>query len=88
MLLVLRKFIRVGRKEKLIAKLSNSASDHNWTLTEVVALLAFHGFEKVGGKGSHQVFVSLDYDAPVVLAPHGNQIKSGYIRAIRNLIQP
>lgn len=78
----------MSRKDKLITKLSNPASDHNWTLAEVVALLAFHGFEKVGGKGSHQVFVSPRFESPVVLAPHGNQIKSGYIRSIRTLIQP
>ena len=78
----------MSRREKQLAKLRNPASDQNWTLPEVVKLLTDHGFEKVGGKGSHQVFVSPDFDSPVVLAPHGNQIKSGYIRSLRALINP
>ncbi len=84
----MRKFIRMSRKEKLIAKLRDSSFDSNWTLADIVALLALHKFEKVGGKGSHQVFVSPDFESPVVLAPHGKQIKSGYIRSIRKMIQP
>ncbi len=78
----------MSREEKLVAKLRSSTSDQNWTLAEVVLLLDFHGFKKVGGKGSHQVFVSEKFATPVVLAPHGNQIKSGYIRSIRNLLKP
>ena len=88
MFVVTRKFLRMSREEKLVAKLRSSTSDQNWTLTEVVLLLNFYGFKKVGGKGSHQVFISENFASPVVLAPHGKQIKSGYIRSIRNLLKP
>jgi predicted RNA binding protein YcfA (HicA-like mRNA interferase family) len=83
-----RKILRVSRKKKQLEKLRNSASDGNWTLAEVIRLLTDHGFTQTGGRGSHQVHVSPDYPSPIVLAPHGNQIKSGYIRAIREIIQP
>lgn len=76
----------MSRKGKLIAKLQNPAADANWTLADTLRLLSLHGFSEVGGKGSHRVFVSPDHDAPIVLAPHGNQIKSGYIRAIREIL--
>jgi predicted RNA binding protein YcfA (HicA-like mRNA interferase family) len=79
----LRKILRVSRKEKLIAKLKNNASDGNWTLDEVLALLSLFGFTKTGGRGSHQVFTSPDFDPAITLAPHGGKIKSGYIRQIR-----
>jgi predicted RNA binding protein YcfA (HicA-like mRNA interferase family) len=78
----------MSRKEKLIAKLQNPAADGNWTLADTLRLLSLHGFSEVGRKGSHRVFVSAAYDSPVVLAPHGNQIKSGYIRAIREILAP
>lgn len=78
----------MSRKEKLIAKLQNPAADRNWTLADTLRLLVLHGFSEVGGKGSHRVFVSPGYDAPIVLAPHGNQIKSGYLRAIREILAP
>ena len=80
--------LRVSRTDKLIAKLQNPAADGNWTLAATLRLLSLHGFTEVGGKGSHRVFVSATYDAPIVLAPHGNQIKSGYIRAIREILAP
>jgi len=78
----------MSRKGKLIAKLQNPDADGNWTLAETLRLLSFHGFAEVGGRGSHRVFVSPAYDAPIVLAPHGSQIKSGYIRAIREILAP
>lgn len=82
----LRKILRVGRKEKLLLKLSNPASDGNWTLGEVRRLLKGHNFTLDGGRGSHQVYVSPDFENPIVLAPHGSQIKSGYIRSIREIL--
>jgi predicted RNA binding protein YcfA (HicA-like mRNA interferase family) len=82
----LRNILRVSRKEKLIAKLQNPASDGNWTLADTLRLLTLHGFSEVGGRGSHRVFISPDHDTPIVLAPHGSQIKSGYIRAIREIL--
>lgn len=78
----------MSRKDKQLQKLSNPASDGNWTLAETIRLLKSHGFTLTGGRGSHQVFVSPDYPTPIVLAPHGSKIKSGYIRAIREIIQP
>jgi predicted RNA binding protein YcfA (HicA-like mRNA interferase family) len=84
--LLLRIILRMSRKEKLIAKLLNPASDGNWTLADTVRILSMYGFAEVGGKGSHRVFVSPDFESPIVLAAHGNQIKSGYIRAIREII--
>jgi len=76
----------MSRKAKLLAKLGNPSSDGNWTLAEVLRLLSDHGFVQTGGRGSHMVFVSEAYLNPIVLAPHGNQIKSGYIRTIRETI--
>lgn len=84
----MRIIIPISRKDKLVAKLQNPASDGNWTLADTLRLLTLHGYSEVGGKGSHRVFISPDYDAPIVLAPHGNQIKSGYIRAIREILAP
>lgn len=78
----------MSRKEKQLEKLRKQSSDGNWTLSEVTRLLADHGFVQTGGRGSHQVFVSPDFQSPIVLAPHGKKIKSGYIRAIREIIQP
>lgn len=76
----------MGRKEKLLLKLANPASDGNWTLPEVQRLLNNHNFILDGGRGSHQVYVSPEFESPIVLAPHGNQIKSGYIRSIREIL--
>ncbi len=82
----LHKFLFVSRKEKQLAKLKNHKSDNNWTLNEVLTLLGNHGFIKTGDAGSHQVFISPEFDAPIVLAPHGEKIKSGYIRKIRETL--
>ena len=77
----------MGKFEKLIEKLNNLKSDNAWTFDDAVYLLENSKFEKVGGKGSHQVYQNNDKQKTVVLAKHGNKIKSGYIRSIRKAIK-
>lgn len=82
----LRKFIRMTQAEKLLTKLKNEASDANWIFPDLVKLLNQHGFEEIRVKGSHRFYKSPDYPDPIILAPHGNKIKAGYIRKIRELL--
>lgn len=76
----------MGKFEKLIEKLGNLKSDNAWTFEDAVYLLENSDFEKVGGKGSHQVYQCEASQKTVVLAKHGNKIKSGYIRSIRKAL--
>lgn len=73
----------MSKKSKLLDKLANFQSDANWTMDELVLVLTWHGFVRVGGEGSHRVFTRPGYPQAVVLAAHGNKIKTGYVRAVR-----
>lgn len=75
------------QKEKLLKKLSNPDSDGNWTMAEIVKLLADHGWVLNRVKGSHHIFGRKD-NPQIVVAAHGNAIKKGYLREIRlNLLE-
>lgn len=76
----------MSSKSKLLAKLSNSASDKNWTLAEAELILAQHGFVSRNTGSSHRVFSHPGRHDNLVLAAHGKSIKSGYIREIRAAI--
>lgn len=73
----------MGKFEKLIRKLRNMKSDNAWSFEDAVYILENLKFEKVGGKGSHQVYQNSSMQKTIVLAKHGNKIKSGYIKSIR-----
>ena len=77
----------MGRLEKLIEKLGNQKSDNAWEFADAVYILENSKFKKVGGRGSHQVYQNDETQKTVVLAKHGNKIKSGYIRSIRKAIE-
>ncbi len=77
----------MGKFEKLIEKLNNQKSDCAWTFDDAVYVLENSQFDKVGGKGSHQVYQNATRQKTVVLAKHGNKIKSGYIRSIRKALE-
>ncbi len=77
----------MGKFEKLIEKLNNQNSDCSWTFDDAVYVLENSQFEKVGGKGSHQVYQNEATQKTVVLAKHGKKIKSGYIKSIRKAIE-
>lgn len=68
--------LRMSRKDKQLAKLRNPAADNNWTLAEVLVLLQNQGYVQVGGKSSHIVLVSPNYDEPLTLAAHGKKSKA------------
>ncbi len=76
----------MSQKKKRFEKLKNHQSDHNWTLDEMVKLLADFSFELAGGKGSHQVFISSNHDQQIVLAPHGKHLKRCYVVSVRNIL--
>jgi predicted RNA binding protein YcfA (HicA-like mRNA interferase family) len=79
----MRTILRVSRRTKLLAKLANFQSDHNWTVEDLVLVLEWSGFSETGGRGSHRVFTHPAYDAALTIAAHGNAVKSGYAREVR-----
>ena len=80
-------FLKMGKFEKLMDKLGNLTSDNAWSFDDAVYILENFKFEKVGGRGSHQVFQNNDTQKTVVQACHGKKIKSGYIKSIRKAIE-
>jgi len=77
----------MGKFEKLMDKLGNQKSDNAWSYDDLVYLLGKNEFKLFGGKGSHQVFQNDKTERTVVLAKHGNKIKSGYVRSVRKAIK-
>lgn len=77
----------MGKFEKLMEKLNNRKSDNAWLFDDVVYLLESFGFNKEGGKGSHQVFQNTKMEKTVVLAKHGKKIKSGYVKSLRKAVK-
>lgn len=76
----------MGKLAKLLARLENTSADSSWDFDDAVYLLEHFHFSKAGGRGSHQVFQNDTEQKTIVLAKHGNKIKSGYIRTIRKAI--
>lgn len=76
----------MSRHKKQLAKLNEPGSDNNWTLDELISLLLEEGWVQRGGKGSHRVFTSPDYEESIVLAAHGKGIKPVYIRTVRIIL--
>lgn len=83
----MRIMLRMSKKSKLLAKLANFQSDKNWTVDEVTLLLTQNGWTLTGGKSSHSVFTHPDYAHTLGFAAHGNKIKPGYIRNIREAFE-
>ena len=83
----MRYYLCISRRSKLLAKLASVQSDSYWTLDDVTVLLGHGGFVQTGGKGSHRVFTHPAYPFAITLAAHGNKIKTGYIREIRDAFQ-
>lgn len=75
----------MSKREKLFAKILRGISDKNVTFDEAVYVLEESGFERDGGKGSHQVFRHKD-GRKMVIPHHGKEIKPVYVKLIRKLI--
>jgi|GEM_PF-5585640 len=82
----MRKYLRMSSKSKLLAKLSNVASDKGWTLADAEMLLTLHGFTKRNTGSSHRVFTHPGLRDAVTLAAHGKGIKPIYIKIIRQAL--
>ena len=76
----------MSSRGKLLAKLSNFASDKSWTLADAELLLTLHGFTKRNTGSSHRVFTHPALRDAVTLAAHGKGIKPIYIKTIRQAL--
>jgi len=56
------------KKEKLLAKIRNNPKEVRFE--DLEGLIINHGFEKAGGKGSHNVYVK-ENTVITVVRPHG-----------------
>ncbi len=61
---------RMGKKGKLLAKLTNKNADKNWTLAEAEQLLELMGFHVARKSGSHRTYVRPGYPHNIGLCPH------------------
>lgn len=73
------------KRDKMLAKLSNPEADGNWTLAEVTKLLESQGWTLDRVTGSHHIF-GREQSPPIVVAAHGNSVKKGYLRQIRETL--
>ncbi|MDL1871373.1 type II toxin-antitoxin system HicA family toxin [Deltaproteobacteria bacterium PRO3] len=60
----------MGNNKKLLAKLENETIKK----AELETLLKRVGFNKIGGKGSHEVWFRAGFD-PITIATHSKEIK-------------
>lgn len=84
---LLSPLFQMSKSEKTLAKILSGQSDNNISFQEAVYVLKREGFILDGGKGSHQIFRHSD-GRKMVLPCHGSDLKSVYIRQIRNLLNP
>lgn len=72
------------RKDKLREKFLNRASDANWTLSEVRALMSLYGFAERDPNGSsHFNFTKPGHPHIITIPSHGSSVKKHYIRMLR-----
>jgi predicted RNA binding protein YcfA (HicA-like mRNA interferase family) len=71
------------RKEKLLEKLANKASDKSWTFEEVSRILSLFGFSLKRVHGSHHIFSNDEKEKDICIPRHGADVKPAYVREIR-----
>lgn len=77
----------MSRKAKQLNKLLNTQCDATWTQKDLEQMLSWYGFERRGGKGSHSIYLRPGKPGAITLAAHESQVKTGYVRTVREHIQ-
>ena len=73
----------MGKREKLIARLTNSPQ--NTTFSDIRNLLEYEGFYLDRVTGSHHIFKYAE--TTFVIPVHNNRVKAIYVRKVLELIE-
>jgi len=73
----------MGKREKLIARLTNSPQ--NATFSDIRNLLEYEGFYLERVTGSHHIFKYAE--TTFVIPVHNNRVKAIYVRKVLELIE-
>jgi predicted RNA binding protein YcfA (HicA-like mRNA interferase family) len=76
----------MGKQEKLLEQLANTAQDTNWNFDDMSGLLQRLGWE-MRVRGSHHFFRKTGVRAIINLQPAGSKAKSYQVRQVRNVLQ-
>lgn len=78
----------MSRKEKLKEKLLDHNQERNIGFDELCTLLEHLGFQRKGGKGSHQIFYRDDVEDLINLQPtKDGKAKPYQVRQVRGIVK-